>query len=251
MLKEIRMPGLFLIQLGLVKRKKLLLISLLVALGVGGVAVWAIHSQKFSFLKAWDMDSSSNWSDPLHQPPPSGFSYGEADPNQPPASREQVIARANKFYIDKIGEENFKKYYERLPQRDTFSTLPESAFDFIGYLSKVDQINGYDTVNYEKPSDAVAYIQVNRTNLKEVYGSVPDCKADTSQCDYRVTKQEAINIAKKRGLGGELVVTTTSDNKGRYFLEVTSCQDKKAVHIDYSSGRVIRVVEGCKPLFID
>jgi hypothetical protein len=56
----------------------------------------------------------------------------------------------------------------------------ESA-DFIGYRSKVDEINGYDTLKYENPSDAVVFVQVNRTNLKEVYGSAPDCVADASR----------------------------------------------------------------------
>lgn len=201
----------------------------------------------------WVSDSatSSDWQSPEEQLPPPGFSYGEADPSQAPASREQVIARANAFYIDKLGEENFKKYYERLPQSDAFSSLPESAFDFIGYVSKVDQINGYDSMQYEKPTDAAVFIQVNRTNLKEVYGSAPDCKADASQCEYKLTKQQASAIAQERGLGGELVVYTASDNKGRHFLEVTSCQDKKALHIDYSNGRIIRTVEGCKPLIFD
>jgi hypothetical protein len=235
----------------IMKHKKLAVVLFITIVVVAGTVAWMMVGRKAFLSEASNVENSSDWSGSVDQPPPSGFSYGEADPNQPLATREQVIARANKFYIDKLGEENFRKYYERLPQRDAFSSLPESAFDFIGYVSKVDQANDYDTAKYEDPSDAVQFVQVNRTNLKEVYGSVPDCVADAHQCDYKVTKQQAIDIARKDGLSGELVVKTASDNKGRYFLEVTSCQDKKAVHIDYSTGKAIRNVEGCKPFVID
>jgi hypothetical protein len=231
------------------KRKQLQLAALIVILAAVGVGGWIAAEHKVAPLGS--KSTSSDWSAPFDQPPPRGFSYGQADPSQPPATREQVIARADQFYIDKLGQANFKKYYQRLPERDAFSSLPESAFDFIGYISKIDKLNGYDTPKYENPSDAVEFVQVNRTNLKEVYGHAPDCQDDAKQCDFKVTRQQAIDIAKKRGLGGDLSVKTNSDNKGRYFLQVTSCQDKKDVHIDYSSGRIIRVVEGCQPVLFD
>lgn len=225
------------------KRRKLALLIVMLAMAVGAV-VWTAYRHHAAQASTGQFDS---WpSGPSDQPPPKGFSYGEADTNQPPANHDQVVEAATRYLISRVGEENFPKLYERMPQRDAFSSLPESAFDFVAYRFKPTYLY---RAHLPEPDSEAGYIQVNRTNLKEIYGPTPRCVTDPGQCQFNVTAEQAKSIARKHGLNGELSVDLSGFEGGYYRLGVRSCDDGKTLVLDYSNGNIIKTVKGCEPVY--
>ena len=174
----------------------------------------------------------------------SGFSYGQADPNQPTASKEQVIAAADKFLVTKVGQQKSQELYKREPSRDSFANPDQSTFDFIAYhFSPIKEYSGHNIDNNED----IVMVQVNRNNLREIYADfVPDCIKDASQCSFVISKQRALDIAKQHGLPGDAYVRIGNlAEHTPLALVVTSCTDKKDIFIDYSNGKVLGTEPGC------
>lgn len=170
--------------------------------------------------------------------PAGGFSYGQADPSQPTASKQQVIAAADKFLIVKVGQQKSQELYKREPNRDSFANPEQSTFDFIAY--HFSPMKMYQADNAGSDTDIV-YVQVNRNNLREIYADfVPDCTKDANQCNFVVSNQKALDIAKQHGLPDVAYVNIGSlPGHTTFALRITSCTNKKSIFIDYSNGKVL------------
>ncbi len=164
-----------------------------------------------------------------------------AFPDQPPASKAAVAAAADKFLITRVGEINFQKFYKQEPTRTSYANPKDSKFDFIAY--------NFLPIKAFSEGDDVVTVQVNRNNLGEIYtDSGPDCRKDASQCNFTVTKNQALTIARSHGLSGDISLDLNYNpekEQKTMVIIAESCVEKKAVYINYSNGQFLGTGQGC------
>ena len=162
-------------------------------------------------------------------------------PDGPAASKQEVAAAADAFLVARLGTSNFQKYLRQEPSRTSYANPKDSKFDFIAYHFLPEDMYSNN--------DDVVMVQVNRNNLSEIYTDyVPDCSDEPKQCDFSITKQEAIAIANKQGVSGDVrvnLVNLPGSKDRKLAILIQDCTQKKAVYVDQSSGRVLKTDTGC------
>lgn len=198
---------------------------ILVSIAVSGILVGGVI--------LWHNSQNSNQPKPV-----------KAHSGKTAASKEEVATAANEFLIARLGEANFQSYVRAAPSSNSYSDPKDSISDFIAYH--------FLPVNFYSPNaDNVVMIQMNRNNLDDIKTDfVPDCSKHADRCDFSVSRQEAVEIAKKHNVSGDIAVRLqripdATDRQLAIFAD--SCTQKKALYINYSTGIVLRTEKGCTP----
>jgi hypothetical protein len=161
-----------------------------------------------------------------------------ADSNVAPANQDEEIAAANAFLISKVGDANFAKLYKAEPDRNIFTNLQDSTYDFVAYHFKPLRDYNLSGSNSDPNADVIL-VQVNSRNLKDITSDyAPDCIKDKNQCNFATNRTQAADIAQKGGLKDTAQVYIVKGSPLR--IAVTDCNLKKDVIIDYASGKIVK-----------
>ena len=164
-------------------------------------------------------------------------------PHHNPATRAEEYQAADNYLISRVGADNFHKYFQRWPERASWASPSDSDFDFLSYHSSLFK-------KYSGNHDGQS-VQVNRKNLQEMYGSVPPCALDATQCNPALSEDDVKQVARQHGLTGDLFVLLREvphSKVHRYAFDVESCNEKKALYIDYNDGHIVATDRGCIPV---
>ncbi|HSX05732.1 MAG TPA: hypothetical protein VLF69_04655 [Candidatus Saccharimonadales bacterium] len=164
----------------------------------------------------------------------------------PPAAPTTVEAAASNYLIAKVGTDNFKKLYVFDKAKSSYANPKDSTYDFIAYhFAPLKAVTNYDDV---------IMVQVNRNKLTEVFAdAVPDCIKDASLCNFKVTGQQALQIAKSNALNaGDTVITWHNKNDSYakkkalpFVIVASSCKQNISLFIDYRNGSILGRASGC------
>lgn len=145
---------------------------------------------------------------------------------------QKTTQAADAFIISRVGEERFHKYFKLDTSRSNDSDPHESNLDSRAY---------HFSLLKKAADDDLIVVQVNKNDASQTYANlVPDCVKDATLCDFNITKQQALSIARKNGFTASDLETSwdASHDSPKLAIKVSSCSQNKSMWIDYQSGRV-------------
>lgn len=135
---------------------------------------------------------------------------------------------AEDYIISIIGKNNFDGNFIYEKKKSFYST-------FSGYYT--DYSVAYHYLPLRKfTSDDIVLVQL-RDNTPQWAVGIPSCAQDQSKCQFNVTKDQALRIARENDFEAPDLNVTWNPNLNE--IEVQSCKINKVMDIDYRDGKVI------------
>lgn len=153
-----------------------------------------------------------------------------------------VSAAADSFIIAKVGQDRFLKYFKAIEVKAADPAagsiggapvdLPESGF----------RSYHFSLLKTVTPNDTVIVIVNLKTPELTISNLVPDCQKDKSFCNFKITKKQALAIAKKHNFSpSDIKASWERPIQGTPALAIklSSCAESKVMFIDYRNGKVL------------
>lgn len=135
------------------------------------------------------------------------------------------------YLIARLGRENFT----RLVVYDSVESgvISSSETERVGY-SLV-----YHLLPLKEYQEDDAVILVVKDGEVISAHAVPNCVTDETLCEFGLTREVALEIARRAGVGGEVLVRVKAYAETGLAVEVINCGQKRKVLIDYRDGKVL------------
>lgn len=141
---------------------------------------------------------------------------------------------ADRYIIARIGRENFNQLVVFDPQLSkAVNGAREQGFQLVYHFEPLLEYQESDTFEI-----------VVRNEMVESGYYLPNCVKDESLCQFEVSREEVVTIARENGLwSADLELGTTNLVENGLAIEVKSCGMGRRMLIDYRDGRVIGTSE--------
>lgn len=152
---------------------------------------------------------------------------------------EKLQKKADEFIISKTGKEFFNNYIK--PDYNKITEVKD------GYL----MVYSFSIPDKEGIDGEIRFLIDSLGNIKkdrEIVG-IPDCKSNSENCDFKISKDEAINLAQRAGLEEGIkdweVKFLWSTEYEKYTWQIrTTLSETKGTEYYRGSGKIMLVEPG-------
>ena len=142
---------------------------------------------------------------------------------------------ADRHMIELLGSERFARWV-------VFSPDESKAIDLTGTIGRYEVAYQFYPLG-EFSQGTLVIVRVAGQVVGRVE-KVPNCLKDPRLCEFGLTREGAIEIAKLNGLSSEQLSTSVRDSLERGFdVVVTDCKAEEAVVLDHVDGAVLETIE--------